>query len=269
MQQKLSVTGDIDSLFRVLPRQSGIKTEKDDQTLVFSAATPDAMVKFKRSLAIWLSDIIVENYEIKYIEKALNRKYCHLSSAEKREILSQAVNETTAPQFENRQDLISSRLFDYLSGSDILLIDGFVNFRLKEYKESLADAVDKAVDRYLTEREYSEFINLLRYFVQMQEPREPVIHIVSTTYGRYSLYDENANEITHQCIEDFMESVGDTKVNFDDLLISSLITLAPIKTVIHNGGGIKNREVLETIYKVFEGSVTACDGCSLCEKYLK
>lgn len=266
MHKKLSITGDIDSLAERIPKIQGIKAEKDDKTLTFSAASPDVMVKFKRSLAIWLSNLIIENYEVKYIEKAIKSNYWQFNANERREILNQAVTEASSPLYERKKDLISSRLYDYLTEADRLSIEGFINFRLKEYKESLTEAVDKAVDHFLTQREYNEFVNLLRYFVQMQEPREPLIHIVASRHGSYYLYNESLYEITNQCITEFIDSVGDIKVNFDDMLISSLITLAPLNTVVHNRDLIKNKEVLDTISKVFKDSVTYCEGCPLCQK---
>jgi hypothetical protein len=48
-------------------------------------------------------------------------------------------------------------------------LDGFLSFRLKEYRGRLAEVVDKAVDEYMMDMEYKEFIRVLRYFVDVQE----------------------------------------------------------------------------------------------------
>ncbi len=70
-----------------------------------------------------------------------------------------------------RRNVIVRKLMDYFENTDSLILDGFVNFRLKDYMKDLEEIVDKAVDDFLMEREYKEFIRLLRYFVDIQEPK--------------------------------------------------------------------------------------------------
>lgn len=60
-----------------------------------------------------------------------------------------------------------------------------------------------------------------------------------------------------------MEEEG---LSYDDLLLSSLITLAPLKIVIHKREMIQNRELLDTIIEIFPNNVTFCKGCQLCDK---
>ena len=67
----------------------------------------------------------------------------------------------------------------------------------------------------------------------------------------YTVLDENNEDITEKCIADFGGVEETPYENFDDLLISVLITLAPEKIVIHNGENIKNRELFDTIKRVF------------------
>jgi putative sporulation protein YtxC len=140
-----------------------------------------------------------------------------------------------------------------------------VNFRIKEYSVELEDIVDKAVDAFLMEREYQEFIKLLRYFVDIQEPRLEAVHILPGFNNKYVLLDQLHNEITNDCIKEFLTEVPECDINYDDLLVSSLITLAPIRIYIHHANQIRNKELIETIKNVFLNKVILCSGCDLCK----
>ena len=77
------------------------------------------------------------------------------------------------------------------------------------------------------ENEYREFIRLLKYFVDIQEPKYENIHIIATNHGTYTLLDDRREEITNECIKEYLNEISESEINYDDLLVSSLITLAP------------------------------------------
>ena len=55
-------------------------------------------------------------------------------------------------------------------------------------------------------------------------------------------------------LEDLAREISDNDISYDDS-ISSLITIAPNKIVIHDSNKIKNTELLKTIENVFCGKV--------------
>ena len=118
----------------------------------------------------------------------------------------------------------------------------------------------------MAEREYEEFIRLLKYFVSIQENRPPAVNVLVRAEGVYELFDSNGRNITKKCLMEFLtdENVI-SEVNFDDLLISMLITLAPKKIIVHGSEKITNKELFLTIERVFEGEVVICKKCSLCK----
>lgn len=219
-----------------------------------------------------LADFIIKRYEEKLLLRIINSNYCYFNSMEKKEIYSLAVkiiknedkNLVNSLFQIHRRNVIIRKLMDYFEGSNSLILDGFVNFRLKDYIKDLEEVVDKAVDDFLMEREYREFIRLLRYFVEIQEPKFEVIHVIAGFDSKYVLLDEHKKEITNECIQDFVNEISEGEINYDDLLVSSLITLAPKKIVIHSNGQFKNKELLETIKNVFNGKVVMCSQCELC-----
>ncbi len=219
-----------------------------------------------------LADYIIRQYEERLISRIINSNFCYFNTAEKKEILQRALNviKNEDKTFINslfqirRRNVIIRRLLDYFDNSNSIMLDGFVNFRLKEYIKDLEEVVDKAVDDFLMDREYKEFIRLLRYFVDIQEPKIDTVHVIVGYDNRYILLDSSKKEITNECIQEYVNEITEGEINYDDLLVSSLITFAPRKVVIHCSGQFRNRELMETIKNVFYGRVIVCQGCDIC-----
>jgi putative sporulation protein YtxC len=223
-----------------------------------------------------LADYIIQEYEEKLISRIINTNYCYFNLDEKKDIfeLSLKIVQNNDKNLVNslfqvhRRNVIIRRLIEYLENSDSIILEGFVNFRLKDYIKDLEEVVEKAVDDFLMEREYNEFIRLLKYFVEIQEPKFEVIHVLVGYDSKYVLLDEKHREITNECIQEFVNDITMGDINYDDLLVGSLITMAPKKVVIHSNGQFKNRELLETIKNVFNGKVVLCSQCELCSHVL-
>jgi len=219
-----------------------------------------------------LADYIIRQYEERLLTRIINSNFCYFNAVEKKEILDRALNiiRNDDKTFINslfqirRRNVIVRRLLDYFDNSNNIILDGFVNFRLKEYIKDLEEVVDKAVDDFLMDREYKEFIRLLRYFVDIQEPKIDTVHVIVGYDNHYTLLDGSKNEITNECIQEYVNEISEGEVNYDDLLVSSLITFAPRKIVIHSTGQFRNKELMETIKNVFTGRVVLCQGCDIC-----
>ena len=219
-----------------------------------------------------LADYIIRQYEEKLITRIINSNFCYFNAAEKKEILQRALSiiRNEDKTFINslfqirRRNVIVRRLMDYFDNSNSIILDGFVNFRLKDYIKDLEEIVDKAVDDFLMDREYREFIRLLRYFVEIQEPKIDTVHVIVNYDNRYTLLDGSRREITNECIQEYVNEITEGEINYDDLLVSSLITFAPRKVVIHSMGHFRNKELMETIKNVFCGRVIICQGCDVC-----
>jgi len=219
-----------------------------------------------------LADYIIRQYEERLIARIINSNFGYFNAAEKKEILARALNviRNEDKSFINslfqirRRNVIVRRLMDYFDNSNSIILDGFVNFRLKDYMKDLEDIVDKAVDDFLMEREYREFIRLLRYFVEIQEPKIDTVHVIVGYDNKYMLLDGSRKEITNECIQEYVNEIIEGEINYDDLLVSSLITFAPRKVIIHSMGQFRNKELMETIKNVFYGRVIICQGCDIC-----
>jgi len=234
----------------------------------------EAYKVLKTYIANALADYIIRQYEERLLSRIINGNFCYFNAAEKKEILNRSLNiiRNEDKTFLNslfqirRRNVIVRRLMDYFDNANNIILDGFVNFRLKEYVKDLEDVVDKAVDDFLMDREYREFIRLLRYFVDIQEPKIDTVHVIVGYDDKYMLLDGSKKEITNECIQEYINEISEGEINYDDLLVSSLITFAPRKIVIHCTGQFRNKELMETIKNVFSGRIILCQGCNLCSQ---
>ncbi|PYG89220.1 putative sporulation protein YtxC [Ruminiclostridium sufflavum DSM 19573] len=220
-----------------------------------------------------LAEYVIQEYEDKLLIRLINSNYGYFNASEKKDILriSQKNIRNEDKIFFNtlfqirRRNMIVRKFMEYFEGSSSIILDGFINFRLKDYIKELEDVIDNAVDDFLIEREYKEFIRLLKYFVEIQDSKFNIVHVVMQKDEQYILLDEKRHEITNECMQDFLYELPETEINHDDLLVSSLITLAPKSIVIHNLERFKNQKLLDTIKNIFVGKVILCGGCNICE----
>ncbi len=166
--------------------------------------------------------------------------------------------------FTRRRNEVLFRVLDYLDTASCLVLGGFVRFRLKGFVEELREAADAAVDDYMIEREYNEFIRLLKYFVDIQEPKLDEVHVVVRPGGLFRLLDSDGKVVDNDYLEGLTPEFVETDVDYEDLLMSALISVSPRRIVLHLGRG---EGVADTVRRVFEGRVSVCPGCRLCEAH--
>jgi len=226
---------------------------------------------FKYMLAQVLCDVIIDNYEAKILRKIIKEYYQYLTEYERELIYDSTVKLLAADDGyrdgfygQTRRTRIIRKILNYLKSENFIIIDGFVNFRLNDYIKELEDLVERVVEEYIAEREYNEFIKLLRYFVEIQECKVEVVNIVPLDKGGYMLIDSKNSPINCECFEELRAEIGDSDISFDDLLISTLITIAPNKVIIHDCQNFKNKELFRTITNIFYDRIKLCRECELC-----
>lgn len=168
--------------------------------------------------------------------------------------------------FRNRKNSIIQKIIECIEENKEINIKGFITFRMKELLGDLESIIDKVVESYMVEREYNEFINLLKYFVELQDSKIDKVNILIQKDGSYSILDEAGKNIMDSLFSDLSDVKYSATVNIEDMLLSGLITNAPKKIIIHGTENCTNKEVLDTIKKVFENRAIICNGCNMCKK---
>lgn len=222
----------------------------------------------KNFVAQMLAEHIVSREEKALIRKIVNHNYYYFSEQERTAIYDNALKLLDGDGvgdfgYIDRRNRILVKLQEYFDIHHELVLDGFLSFRLKDYRDRLTEIVDKAVDEYMMDMEYKEFIRVLRYFVDVQEAQVDEVHIVLGDGDTFKIRDSRGRNIHNQYLETLM--IRSEEINYEDLLISALITIAPQTVMLHFASDSgKAHTVVETIQNVFAGRVAVCRGCTLC-----
>lgn len=232
----------------------------------------DTLALFKNYVADVLSDLIMCKWQKNMLGDIIRENYYYFGEEERRTIFQHALRyledyetgETNSIIKIRKKRRVLSKLREFLSSYNQIVVEGFIRFRLKEYIKELEEAADKAVDDFLMDREYKEFIQLLKYFVDIQDSRTDVVNVVMKPNGSFMLYDGQNRVINSSYLEGFIFDLIDSEINYEDLLISALITIAPREINFHAGKAESPPNTLETIRCIFSNRVVLCKGCQLC-----
>ncbi|WP_206812478.1 putative sporulation protein YtxC [Paradesulfitobacterium ferrireducens] len=219
-------------------------------------------------LANALAEIILNHWEPDYVKRMIRHKY-RLKDRESEDVVAKAMERLNTVQGQgyrvHRKTHLVEQILASLDSASAFDVEGFLRFRANQYKEELDKAVSYAVDDYVLQKEYLEFIRLLKYFLDTQIPRLETMHVVINSFGSFHLYNDQGVKVTQEFLEDSPLDGQNSDFSYEDLLISALIAAAPKQVVLHicfEG----YRDTLQTIKEVFEDRVSYCTGCSFCEE---
>lgn len=107
--------------------------------------------EFYDTMSIVIKKCIEYFYEEQFLKKIIEKNYFYLSSIERRYILeiSRKVLELPDDKIGYKNSILKNTIKNYILENKKILIEGFVNFRIKEYKELLDKIVEVSVFSYL------------------------------------------------------------------------------------------------------------------------
>lgn len=197
-------------------------------------------------------NIIKERYLKEHIEKKYKSNY-----RDELELIY-AFSLTVFDRMENMiRDIIMKKAYNYLEEYSYMNIDGFLRFRLKEIYTYLSSISEIGLEKYLEEKEQSEFINVLKYFIDMQESRIDLLIVNILDNGSFKLYDKDGNKVDNIDDEDIISMAIKEDLNYGDFLISTLLALCPNEIkIIDYLNDESSKVVIETIKSIFEERVS-------------
>lgn len=160
---------------------------------------------------------------------------------------------------------IERRIAEHLEHMAMLVIEGFVRFRLRDIVEEVGGMASSLLDEYLLQQENRDFIRMLRNYARNKGGQSEAIHVIFSPSRVFRIYDERMCLLASNA-EGFGVPVDD-EVNHEDLLIASVVGLAPRRLVIHGQRCLP--ATLETLRDVFGDRVEVCTGCNLCSIWHK
>lgn len=226
---------------------------------------------FYTKLATILSYLVIDYFENDIIKNMLSADYFYFDNTELDKILD-LCNENLCDDeefsFTNRQMLLFDAFYEYISTHHSIILTGFINFRLKEYRNLLEDLTDFSVNEFIIEREYLEFISLLRLYVNSQLPSPITVHLIS--FGNdILLLDENMEMIDVDKNALKAKYLSDVSFSNNDYVLNTLLNLLPKKIHLHLVSASGNLDFINTLQLVFENRIEICNDCNICNLYKK
>ena len=225
------------------------------------------MHKLLQRLAEALANYIVEVKEEGIVSEIIASEYSLSSPEQSKSVkdLSYKLLGTEKDSVEARRQRITGlteSCYLFLRENKSLHIDGFITFRLKEYRAKLKEIVDFAVDEYLLDKQYEEFIGLLQYFVYFQEPLTPLVHLMHIRGNEFSVLNQDFSSVSVSSVSGVVARIADQELEMEDIVVSTLISLSPSRIVIHT----RDPEVviISTIRRIFGDRVELCLLCPHC-----
>jgi putative sporulation protein YtxC len=226
-----------------------------------------------------LYKIVIEKYKEREMFDFLTENYFFLKQDEVIEVEEEVMKVLLCEEYlksenliycMNKMNCVIEKIKGCLEENSEININGFIRFRMKELREDIENIIDKVIESYMVEKEYKEFVKLLKYFVDIQESKIDEINICIDEGGNYYIKDREKKDIFNEFMKELIECRIDSDAKMEDIIISGLITNAPKKVIIHGKDNCLNKEFINTIENVFEDKVSYCEGCSLCtEKQVK
>ena len=178
--------------------------------------------------------------------------YFYFSELEKKYILENSIQllASSKSDYIHRENVITQSTTKFLRENRSFVLDGFINFRLSKYMQILDETVDLAVDKFLIEREYNEFISLLKLYINSKETNASIIHLIYSK-NESVLLDENKNLINTNENVFSAKYLSDISFSSNDYSLNTLLNIVPEKIYIHLVDCIED-EFINTVKLIFE-----------------
>ncbi len=227
---------------------------------------------FCKKISEILSTLIIDLFEENIIKNLIKNEYFYFDNIEQQQILNIVVQDLYDKEESlispyNRNKVITDNLYDYITSNHSIVLKGFIYFRIKKYFNSLMEQIDKSVNKFIVKKEYTEFISVLKLYVNSEQSNCSEVHLIYHNQ-KTILLDENKNIIDVKSDILNVKYLSDITFSSNDYTLNTILNLIPKKINIHLID--KNiDEFINTIKLIFEDRVSFCTDCSICKIYKK
>ena len=229
---------------------SELAVDVNDNTITFHNLCEKNVGRFRNILA----KSIVSEFQKKILVRAVNKNCDGFDKSDKIEIWKISMRQLLEDEFSNNTDyndrirIVENGLKKCFDESDVISLEGFVNFRMSDYTDELSDVIDMSVQEYMIELEYKEFVKMLKYFLSVQSSRYLSVDVI---YGNEILIYGDGKDVTDECVAEYISEISDGIENREDFVLNSLIIMAPRKVRFHIQGIAPDKELADTLKNVF------------------
>ncbi len=224
---------------------------------------------FINKISSILSFLVIYDYEDDILKNIIYRNYFYFSNCERKIILKNCfdIMVDSKHYLKDKYETLFNTFNNYINLNRNIFINGFINFRLTKYLSILNSIVDDAVNSFIVEKEYEEFISLLKLYINSNSSNSELIHIIYSKDFTFIL-DENKNIIKNSTDIPKAKFLSDISFSTNDYTLNSLLNLLPSKIYIHLIDNCID-EFIKTLCLIFEQKVSICTECNICALYRK
>lgn len=223
---------------------------------------------FIHALSCILSCLVIDELEENIIKSIILKNYFYFEALERKKILEicfEIFSDDFNKHFNDKYNSLITSFSNYLAENKSIILTGFINFRIKNYLSLLENIVDEAVNTFVIEKEYLEFVSLLKLYVNSQVPSCDIVHLVYSAENSLLLDKEkNIIEVDYTMFK--AKYLSDITFSSNDYALNSLLTLLPKKIYIHLLDNCVD-EFIRTLSLIFENRIEICTDCSICNLY--
>lgn len=220
-----------------------------------------------------LAHYMVEQYELPFIRRVITHRFFYSEEEEINNIMRYVIfflnqGDLDEPHLkdclpkERSVDIIVQRLRDYFTLHEIVDLEGFFTFRLRDYREGYLPIVERAIDEYILDKEYREYIRYLRDYVEQKPETIQLIHVYHLKDGKFLLFDQQGDPFSNEISTELLERVSGEGYDLNDSIVTTLVALAPGKIMLHTTEDF--HPVLQTLRNVYGERIEICNGCTRC-----
>ena len=223
---------------------------------------------FFSTIANILSFLVLDIYEDSITRNILQKEYFYFDKFEQSIVLDKFYENRleSTEDFEIKENILFEAFYNFFKDNKTsictkLYLKGFITFRLKKYIDELESSIDSSVNQYLIEKEYQEFVSLLKVYINSEGYNSDLVH----------LFYRNSNKNVDAVLLDKDKNVIDTSINLlsakylsdisfssSDMILNTLLNLLPRRIFIHLGDSDDEDEFVCTLEAIFEGRIVVC-----------
>src|SRR5690554_2935520 len=147
-----------------------------------------------------VSTLLLGDVSKDFVYRMTRIDHPYLSKEEAWLLCDQVISSLNESGAERRLARVQKEVEDFLRENDRIFLEGFLRFRLKDYFLELKERLEEIIDNFLADKEYQEFIKLLQYFVEIQEPRIDEVHVLFFIQEEFFLLDDEKKPLEEKYI---------------------------------------------------------------------
>ena len=224
--------------------------------------------RFYNSISNFITKTIIKYYEEDIIYKNISLNYFYFNSFEKKKIFENTLNLLSEEKNTKlRYDYINNEIFDIITSTHSFFLQGIINFKLTQYISFLNNQIDIAVNKFLIDKEYVEFVNILKLYIKSESENSKVEHLHLIYKDKTSIItDDNKNIISYSDNISKTKYISDISFSSNDLALNTLLTLVPKSITLHLVDAYAD-EFINTLKLIFNDKIKICEDCDICSIY--